>query len=404
MGRASRARSQLIMKTTTTHILTAALLSVPCIAQKPLDEQAPLSGQQQQSRARPVEAKLVTGAPNDWFDKTRFNLGDHLDKDTVKGTYNWKNPRKETVQWRDFAGSCQCVKVVITVGEKTYELVRKPQPNTLNRLDKGKDGKIKRVQVKHINVPGGESGTLVVHMEMHGLQGSKIATLDFSTTDEMYPRMHLEWQATGIKYFSINPPEVFFNDMGWDDKRKFSFKVSSAVHPDFKLLDHDPLPDYVKLTKKEQIEIGGRKMWVVEGTLGPKVDPGAGGARIVFKTDKGKNVDLGVVASVQRPIEISPGTFFSFGRVSRKSGKEFELRITPNDKFDLQMEKVEFLKATVDKKFLACESSKDGKALVLKVKLKPGAKGAYILKGSMAVSLNHPSMKRQVFDFNGILR
>src|SRR5690606_23425197 len=298
----------------------------------------------------PVAPQLVTGQPNAWFDKTRLFIGEFLNEEKVKGRFHFVNPTDKPVTWSGLQGSCQCARASIEVGERHFEL-SKEGGDVLDQIIE-KDGKIAKVRVQEITIQPGEKGAIDVYMEMGGLQGLKDATLSFATTDEAMRHVTLTWQAKGIKIFEVTPRDVFFNGMKFDDQKKFSFLVRSDVYADFELLDHEPLPSYVTIASKTQIELpDGKKAWKIEGTFGPNADPQAGGAALKFKTDKdGKEVHMNVIASIQGPFTIDPGSFIHFGKVRKGEGAERQIRITPNSDFDLALLDVKFPKLTFDQK------------------------------------------------------
>jgi hypothetical protein len=353
----------------------------------------------------PVIPQMVTGAPNAWFKRTKLFMGEFLDQEKVRGKFSFKNPTAKKQTWNNLSGSCQCVRATIKVGGRTFELSKKPAPNSLHEL-RMEDGKVVRQRVTHMNIQPGDTGEIEVEMEMGGLQGLKDATLAIETTDEDMQQVTLAWQAKGVKLFDVTPNDVFLNNMTWADKRTFKFMVASDVKPDFKLLDHEALPDYVKVTRKDQVtRPNGKKAWLVEGTFGPNADPKAGGASIKFKTDwAGKEIALTVIATVTGPITIEPGTFLSFGKIRKGKGAERKITFIPNGDFDLSLVGVKFPKLTFDEKYITAVASKDGKNLVVTVKIAPGVKGSYLVRGAMELELNHPSIGTKMFNFNGILR
>ncbi|MCB9868346.1 MAG: hypothetical protein H6837_00725 [Planctomycetes bacterium] len=372
----------------------------------------PVDGSAPQGRVPPHApvTEFKTGAPNTWFfERTRLFMGEFLDKEKVSGSFKFKNPTGKPIEWNNLMGSCQCTQADITVrgpdGVRKYQLGKQPVANSLNRLDE-KDGKITKVRVTHINIGPQDHGLIEVHMEMGGLQGYKDATLSITTTDPGAKQITLSWQAKGVKLFTITPNEVYLNDMKWGDKRNFSFVIESAVRPEFQLLDHDKLPEYVKVTSKQQIKRpDGKPAWKVDGEFGPNADPKAGGAGIVFKTDwQDKEVRLSVIATVSGPVTIEPGTFLSFGKIRRGEGAVQKVTIKPNGDFKLALKSVEFPRLTFDKKYISATGELVGKDLVVSVKIAPEVRGPMLVRGAMVLSLNHPAVQGKQFTFNGILR
>ena len=390
----------------TSGLILAALLAAaaPCQKGNPTPGDAGPGGNGQQVPPTPVYQQMVTGAPNDWFTHTKLYIGEFLNKETVIGKFQFENPTGKAMRWMNLQGSCQCVRAVITLPGRTYELSKKPVANSLHELVV-KDGKTTKKRVTHLNIKPGDKGDIHVHMEMGGLQGYKEATLAITTTDSNMKQVTLSWQAKGVKLFDVVPNDVFINDMKWGESRKFSFVVQSNVKPNFKLLDHEPLPDYVKLTKKQIKQPNGKPAWKVEGTFGPRADPKAGGAAIKFKTDwDGKEVTFNVIATITGPVTVHPGSFLSFGKIRKGKGAERQIVFSPNGKYDLKLEKVEFPKLTIDRKYISAVSEKQGEALVVTIKIAPEVQGAYLVRGSIVLQLNHPAYQAKKFNFNGILR
>jgi len=382
------------------------LLTVGLHAQGADDAKRPgaVDGQPSLSTPPPIR-QLQTGQPNAWFDRTKLFMGEFLNKETVQGLFSFKNPTGKPISFKNLQGSCQCAQATIKVGKRVYELTKKPVSNSLHRIEVDANGAAKRTRVTHLNVEPGETGSILVQMEMGGMQGYKDATLAITTTDPAMKQVTLGWQAKGVKLFHIIPNDVFLNNMKWGDVRKFSFVVESEVNPDFKLLDHEELPPYVKVEKKLIDRPNGKKAWKIDGSFGPNADPKSGGASIKFKTDwKDREVQLNVIATVTGPIEVKPGTFISFGKIRKGEGAERKITITPNGDFKLDVTKVEFVDVTLDKKYLTTEVSHEGKDLVVKVKIAKEAKGAFLVRGKMILHLSHSGIGAKKFNFNGILR
>jgi hypothetical protein len=361
------------------------------------------------SSQRPPQPKAIrqlrTGTPNRWFDRTKLFMGEFLDKERVTGKFAFKHPGGGPVSFKNLAGSCQCAQAVITVGDRVYELTKKPVSNSLHRIDKGDDGKLVRKRITHLNVEPGEEGTIEVQMEMGGMQGYKDATLSITTTDPAMKQVTLAWQAKGVKLFNITPNDVFLNNMKWGDTRKFAFIVESEVKPDFKLLDAEDLPPYVKISKKLIDRPNGKKAWKVDGTFGPNADPKSGGAALKFKTDwKGREVQLNIIATITGPVSIEPGTFISFGKIRKGEGAERKVTITPNGDFKIEATKIEFQDVTLDGKYISASAVQEDGKLVVTVKIAKEAEGAFLVRGKMILHLNHPAIGTKKFNFNGILR
>ena len=397
------------IRTSLLGISTVLCLVAGLAAQEPPPPPEPPRGVEGQPPTRPPEPppvqRLETGKGNTWFEHTNLWMGDFLNKEEVKGEFPFENPTGKVITWRDLSGSCQCVRAEIFVGKRKFELRKKPIDNSLFQIEKDDAGKEVARRVTELQVQPGEKGKVVVHMEIGKLQGFKEATLQITSDDPDMKQAILRWQARGVELFTITPRDVFLNNMQWKDQKKFSFVVSSSVNPKFKLLDHDKLPPYVTVSKTQITQPDGTPAWKVEGTFGPKADPGAGGATIKFKTDwEDKEVVMTVVAQVTGPITVMPGSFLSFKKIRRGEGSEQKVTFTPNGDFELNMTNVEFPKLNFDQKYITAIADHVGKDLIVTVKISPEIKGTVLLRGSMIVHLDHPAAKRVKFDFNGILR
>ena len=106
----------------------------------PPQQDSPVGLREADGSEKPVSAvaemaRLRTGGKNDWFDRTRLQLGDHLRKEVIKGLFKFKNPHKVAVEWKAFSGSCQCARAVIRVGERKYTLTKAPANNALHQIE-----------------------------------------------------------------------------------------------------------------------------------------------------------------------------------------------------------------------------------------------------------------------------
>ena len=90
--------------------------------------------------------------------------------------------------------------------------------------------------------------------------------------------------------------------------------------------------------------------------------------------------------------------------VRKGEGAERKITFTPNDDFDLKLVNVKFPKLTIAQKYIKAVSAKDGKKLVVTVKISPDVEGTFLVRGAVTLELNHPSLGVKTFNFNGILR
>jgi hypothetical protein len=196
------------------------------------------------------------------------------------------------------------------------------------------------------------------------------------------------------------PREINLNKMTWEDKREFTCRITSPVQDDFEITGHGPLPVSMEVSYRKEME-NGKAVWHVDGTYGPGADPSSPGGMITFNTDlKDKTVDMRIVAFVQGPLAITPGTFIPFGLVRRGKGATKEILIEPTNDFALEFVEVKFSGLTVAEEYVKVEQSKEGKALKLTITISPDTP-RQMVRGDLIVKLNHPAIEVQEFQFNG---
>ena len=91
-----------------------------------------------------------TRGGNAWFPVTDQDLGTYFNHEEAVGKFKFSNPKSEPVTWKHLAGSCQCSKAIICVGDRVYELTKGKAANPLVRVDqtpKGED----RTPVTRVN-------------------------------------------------------------------------------------------------------------------------------------------------------------------------------------------------------------------------------------------------------------
>lgn len=344
---------------------------------------------------------------NPWFEKVRLDLGTFLGDERATGKFTFKNPTAAEQKFTNVVGSCACTRAIFKLGDRVYSLDREPAANSLHRIEK-KDGQEVKERVSHITINPGEVGEVEVQMDMHGVRGPKEANMSIQTSDPGTPQVQLVWSAVGAIYFEVNPPEVHFNEMTWNDKREFQFEISSPLREDFNITGHDELPKGVALTS-EKTSRNGRAVWVVKGSFGPGVDERQNGAVLNFHTDlDNKRVEARLVAFVKGPLTVEPGGFVSLGFVPLNETKFKTIKITPSDNFDLKADKLEFEDLQVpaeakDKLVVESEKDKDGKSLLIKLTVMSGMPRTTI-RGKLKVHLNHPMAPIKEFLFNGFVR
>ena len=349
------------------------------------------------------------GSGNDWFDLTRKDFGTFFEEETAKGTFKFENPRGVEHKLTRLTPSCACSKALLRIGERKYEV---GSDKVLRRIRMNEDGTEIKERVSHILVGADEKGEIEVHMKMTGIRGPREADLNIQTTDEETPIVGLKWRATGAMYFAVEPQEVNLNEMTWTDKREFEFRVRSPLRKDFDLVSHEPLVEAMTVTYNKEMD-GDEAVWVVKGTYGPGARERDQGGAITFNTDigvedgkPGKKVTARVIAFLKGPLTMKPGGFVALGHVKRDEGKSVEIRLTPTGDFDLQVEKLEAGRLRINaeqRKFLKFEHSKDGKDVVVVIRVEKGMSPAYV-NGILQIHLNHPAVKMKEVMFNGFVR
>jgi hypothetical protein len=342
------------------------------------------------------------GGGNSWFKVTQTDLGTFFNHESAVGHFGFKNPKEEAVDWRSVSGSCQCAKAVIRVGERKYEYQSKPTP-TIFRIDTV-NGVEKQEKVTQINVGPGEEGDVEVHMEMHGITGVKTASLDIHTTDKDMPMAKLQWSATGAQLFLVNPPEVNFNQMTWNDKRDFTVTVTSPVQKDFNIVRMDEAgKDFTVAWEKSLVD--GVATWTIRGNYAPQNAEGGGGGVLKFYSDlKGSPTFMvRCLATVKGPLEVKPGSFITLGLVRKGKTKVEKVTFEPNDGVNLDAKNLRFEKLSLDGKYVAAKSTKEGNNLVVEIEVSPEAP-AGLVRGDLVVELNHPVVHEKRILFNGFVR
>lgn len=365
----------------------------------------------------PQDAEHTPGAPqsggNSWFPVTGKDLGTYFGEGEATGTFPFKNPTNDTVEWSNLTGSCQCSRAIIRIGDRRYQLT-KQAGSVLQRITRGPDGTDKLEPVTKISVGPGEDGEVEIHLDMHNVQTRKEATLDIHSTDETLPQLKLRWWATGALQFVISPAEVQLNKMTWNETRDFTVTVTSPRNKDFNILRMDPAKSFD--VKYEKAVADGIATWTIQGKYGPVTgegDDGAanpyaggnGGGVLKFYTDVNGQASFSVrvMAFVQGPLDVKPGGFMTLGMIRKGTALTKEVTFEPNDGTELAMKGFRLEKLTVPEQFVHVTSRKDGKNLVVTFEIGNDAP-AGLLKGDLVVELNHPLVPEKRIMFNGFVR
>ena len=242
-----------------------------------------------------------------------------------------------------------------------------------------------------------------LEVDLRGVTGAKEATLQVVTDDESMRSMSLVARAIATQFFRLVPPEISLNRMRWDEQRNFRAEITSPVQPGFEITGMEDVPEKMSIEYRKEMR-GDAAVWIVEGTYGPDLDPASSGGIVQFKTDvEGRKVGLRVMAWVEGPLEVKPGTFVPFGMIRKGQGATKEVEFVVNDDFDLQIEKVEFKNLSIDSSLVSSKTVKDGKNCKLEITISADAPRR-LVRGDVVVTLNHPAAKTHELQFNGFVR
>ena len=351
----------------------------------------------------PGTATPDAGTPNDWVKEQNIDLGTHLEGEIARGSWHFKNPTDQAQQIKSFQPSCTCSKVVVRLGSRIYRIENQPRPHTIYRVEKDANGVEQKEMVESVPIGPTEEGTIDLEVDLHNVSGVKEASATIHTSDEKNRMLTLKAKAVATQFFRISPPEINLSKMNWQDTKDFTVRITSPIQKDFEVTGYDPLPDKMQVSYRKEIN-DGEAVWIVEGKYGPGVDPKAGGGIINLKTNvQDKSVQVRVIAWVEGPLNIRPGSFVPLGRIAKGVGAKKDIEIEPTDDFDLKVEKVELQNLTIDEKLVTVTPHKDGKILKLTLEISPDAP-VRLIRGDIVVHLNHPALQVQEFQFNGFVR
>lgn len=382
-------------------------LVVPAAAQevKQVKPQGDNGQPEQPVKIQPGAGLQRTG--NSWFETAEADLGTFFNNESAVGKFKFKNPSDKAQEWKSVQPSCACSQAKVLVGGRTYEVSGKPA--AIWRINQGSGGEA-REKVSTLEVAPGESGEVEVHMDMHGVTGVRESDLIIYTTDQDTPQLKLKLKATGAVMFSIVPPEVNLNKMAWNQQREWTVQVTSPIAKDFNITGHEPLQPGLKVEYDKQMK-DGMATWTIRGTFGPlEAQAGTGGGinsggQIRFKTDVkgGTGFDVRVMAFVEGPLEIKPGSFMSLGMIRRGTPVTRRVTLEPNDGSDLQVARFRLEKLSVAEKFVLPKATKEGKLLHIDLEVSPDAPEG-LFSGTLVIELNHPAVKEKAVMFNGYVR
>ncbi len=422
------------MNTTFRNLGVAAALALPALAQaapKPAQSDAKLQAAklqaakvkaaQLQAQKRAAKAKLAanrqqpadkipvgTGGVNasggnSWFPITVRELGTFYGSGEAIGTFEFQNPQSTAVDWLAVTPSCQCASAEITIGERIYRVISKPQKRVV-RVTKRPGQPDLQENVQKITIGPQERGTVVTRLDMNKITGGKFATLDIHSTDPVEPHSKLTFRASGAQLFNVMPKEINLNKMTWNETREFSVTVSSTMQKDWKILGVESPGDAFDVSW-EAVQAGEQTSYRISGKYGPVNSEVGGGGMLKFRTNVGNNAsfDVRVLAFVEGPLDVKPGGFLTLGLIRKGKASKKSVTFTPNDGADLKATELKFEKMTLAQEFVSATQRKDGNNLVVEIAVSDSApKG--LVKGELVVLLNHPLIKEKRIMFNGFVR
>jgi len=340
---------------------------------------------------------------NPWFPVTIQDLGTFFGSGDAVGTYKFKNPTDNQIEWKNLTGSCQCARSEIRIGDRTYNLSGKPKANVLTRVVRGKGGPDQNEVVQQITIGPNEEGEVECHLDMHSITGPKQATLEIHTTDPALPMVRLQFSATGAQLFTVAPADVNLNKMTWAESRDFNVTVTSPLHKDWNILRMEDHKGFTATWEKSVTN--GMTSWTIKGKYGPVDSEMGGGGQLKFFTDvRGESTfNVRVSAFVQGPLEVKPGCFLVLGLVPKGTSLKKEIVFEPNDGSSLEAKSFRFEKISLGSEFVTASQHKDGNKLVVELAIANNAPTG-LLKGDLVVELNHPLVKEKRIMFNGFVR
>lgn len=339
---------------------------------------------------------------NSWFPVTVRDLGTFYGQGVAVGTFKFTNPHDEEITWRGLNPSCQCASADITIGDRHYRVIGKPQKRVV-RVIKRPNEPEKLENVSHITIGPGEAGTIETRLNMQNITGAKTATLEIHSTDPVEPQTRLTFRAIGAELFSISPKEVNLNKMTWNESREFSVVVSAAK-PDWEIRSMDDAGPTFDV-KWEKLGGGQRTSYKISGKYGPVNAETGGGGMLKFRTNVNgaATFNVRVLAFVQGPLDVKPGGFLTLGLIRKGKPIMKNIVFEPNDGVDLHATALVFEKLTLGKEFIKATQRKDGIKLIVELSIAKNAPTG-LVKGELIVKLNHPLIKEKRIMFNGFVR
>lgn len=366
--------------------------SGPVDGQSPLD-QLPKGGAQGRKSA----------GGNTWFPVTVRELGTFYGSGQAVGRFDFENPQDTSVDWVSLTPSCQCASAEITIGDRIYKVIAKPQKR-LVRVTRRAGQPDKLENVAKITIGPKEKGTVQTRLDMNKITGGKHATLDIHSTDPVDPHTKLTFRATGAQLFAVSPKEVNLNKMTWNETREFTVTVSSSMQKEWEILGVEKPTDAFDV-KWEKVKNGEYTSYRINGKYGPVNSEVGGGGMLKFRTsiNNGATFNVRVLAFVQGPLDVKPGGFLTLGLIRKGKPIKKSITFTPNDGTDLKATELLFEKMTLKQDFITATQRKEGGNLIVELAVADNAPTG-LVKGELVVKLNHPLIKEKRVMFNGFVR
>ncbi len=328
-----------------------------------------------------------TAAVRSWFPKTYYDAGTVFEGTKVVHVFPFKNPRSKPHQIKWIQKTCSCSQAWLVIGKKEIpwnEVVHHP-----------------------VTIPPGGGGGVKLLVDMTGIRGVKEAEVTVGLEEKGIPNPVLKIRALGVVYFEAVPSTISLGRLGWDEKKDFSFTVTSTKVKKWKITGWEALPPGVKLDNPKRTEKDGRITYTFHGTLGPGLPPGPAGGTIKLKTDfKNRVVEVSIAAEVKRPYTVNPEGYLGFGRVWRARGKEKVIQIENLDPArELRLLDVKLLEMNRPHKWVKVrvEEEDPGKKILVHVRVVPGAPKGH-LRGKIRLHLSHPKGPYKTLVFSAFVR
>jgi hypothetical protein len=111
-----------------------------------------------------------------------------------------------------------------------------------------------------------------------------------------------------------------------------------------------------------------------------------------------------VSAMIKGPLELKPGGFLNLGVIRAGKGGEGRITLIPAGDFDLQVTKLEAERVSIAADVVQFSHHKQGKEVLVDIKIAPEVKKDQIVRGLLKIHLNHPASPVKEVHFTGFVR